>query len=157
MYFPSTVIEQNKLDPNIHDSPWYPIFKKRILKFIRPSRNGSFNVCSFVSLKYLAWLRIGSSHLHAFRHLRGLSHLCSVKIFRIHICDWGKDTKSAKHFLLPCQNFTLERQTLVYNLKDIDSNLVSLNEKSLNERVLCDDERFTDVSNTQLLVNKTLW
>ena len=40
-FSPSTVIEWNKLDKNIRKSESLNIFKKSILKFIRPSQNMS--------------------------------------------------------------------------------------------------------------------
>ena len=43
-FFPSTVIEWNKLDNNIRNSESVSAFKKQILKFIRPSPNSTFNV-----------------------------------------------------------------------------------------------------------------
>ena len=42
-FFPSTVIEWNKLD-NIRNSESVSTFKKQVLKFIRPSPNSPFNV-----------------------------------------------------------------------------------------------------------------
>ena len=38
-FFPSTIIEWNKLDHNIRNSSSFNIFRKSILKFIRPSAN----------------------------------------------------------------------------------------------------------------------
>ena len=39
-----------------------PEFSKKILEFIKPSRNSSFNLCSFVGLNYLTKLHAGLSH-----------------------------------------------------------------------------------------------
>ena len=68
-YFPSTIIEWNKLDANFRDSLSHSIFKKRILEFIRPSPDSIFNSCSSVGLNYLTILRFGLNHLdeHIFR------------------------------------------------------------------------------------------
>ena len=41
-YFPSTIIEWNKLDSNIRNSETLNIFKSKILKFIRPTANSIF-------------------------------------------------------------------------------------------------------------------
>ena len=40
-------------------SPWYPIFKKQILRCIWHSPNSGFNVCSSVGLSSLTRLRVG--------------------------------------------------------------------------------------------------
>ena len=41
-FFPSTVIEWNKLDLNIRNSESLTSFKSKVLKFIRPSENSIF-------------------------------------------------------------------------------------------------------------------
>ena len=38
-FFPVTIIGWNKLDSNIRCSPFYKVFRKRILEFIRPRPN----------------------------------------------------------------------------------------------------------------------
>ena len=63
-FFPSTVIEWNKLDNNIRNSESVSAFKKQILKFIRPSPNSTFNVHNPHGIKLLTRLRVGLSHLH---------------------------------------------------------------------------------------------
>ena len=69
-FFPSTVIEWNKLDNNIRNSESVSAFKKQILKFIRPSPNSTFNVHIPHGIKLLTRLRAALSHLreHKFRH-----------------------------------------------------------------------------------------
>ena len=53
-FFPSTVIEWNKLDSNIRNSESLAIFKKRILAFIRPYANSTFQYHSPKGLKLIA-------------------------------------------------------------------------------------------------------
>ena len=82
-FFPSTVIEWNKLDNNIRNSESVSAFKKQILKFIRPSTNSTFNVHNPHSIKLLARLRVGLSHLreHKFRQnlLRLPRHILQLR------------------------------------------------------------------------------
>ena len=59
-FFPSTVIECNKLDPNIRSAASLNLFKKNLLKFIRTSPNSVFDCRN--CLKYLTRLRLGLSH-----------------------------------------------------------------------------------------------
>ena len=68
-FFPSTVIEWNKLDKSIRNSQSVSTFNKQILKFIRPSPNSSFNVHNPHGIKLFTRLRVGLSHLreHKFR------------------------------------------------------------------------------------------
>ena len=68
--FPSPIIEWNKLDHNIRNSSSFNIFRKSILKFIRPSANSLFNCHNPKGIKFITRLRLGLSHLreHKFRH-----------------------------------------------------------------------------------------
>ena len=49
-------------DSNIRSSPSYKFFRKRILKYIRPSPNRTFNVPNCLGLTYLTRLRDAVSH-----------------------------------------------------------------------------------------------
>ena len=62
-FFPSAVIEWNKLDLNIPYSESLNILKKRISKFIRPSGSSIFNCHNPRGVKLLTRLRLGLSHL----------------------------------------------------------------------------------------------
>ena len=62
-FFPSVIIEWNKLDPEIQNVPSLNIFKKNILKFIRPTANNIFGCHNLKGIKYLTRLRLGLSHL----------------------------------------------------------------------------------------------
>ena len=62
-YFPSTLIEWNKLDSNIRNSETLNIFKLKKLKFIRPTANSNFGCHNPTGVKLLTRLRLGRSHL----------------------------------------------------------------------------------------------
>ena len=80
-FFPSVVIEWNKLDLNIRNSENLFIFKKKLLKFIRPSRNSVFKCHNPKGIKLITRLRLGLSHLreHKFKlgFLDSLNPICS--------------------------------------------------------------------------------
>ena len=80
-FFPSAVIEWNKLDLNIHNSESLNVFKNSLLKFIRPSGNGVFNCHNPRGAKLLTRLRLGLSHFleHKFKHgfQDSLNPICS--------------------------------------------------------------------------------
>ena len=69
-YFPSTIIEWNRLDSNIRNSETINIFKSKILKLIRPTVNSIFGCHNPIGGKLLTRLRLGLSHLreHKFEH-----------------------------------------------------------------------------------------
>ena len=62
-YFPSTIIEWNKLDQDIRNAESYALFRKHLLSFIRPEANNIFNVHNAKGIKLLTRLRVGFSHL----------------------------------------------------------------------------------------------
>ena len=69
-FFPTVISEWNYLDINIRNSSSINVFKKELLKFIRPEPNITYNIHDAKRLKLLTRLRLGLSHLsdHRFRH-----------------------------------------------------------------------------------------
>ena len=69
-FFPSTIIEWNKLDHNIRNSSSFNIFRKSILKFISPSANSLFNCHNPKAIKFITrlWLRLSHLCEHKFKH-----------------------------------------------------------------------------------------
>ena len=68
-FFPSTIIEWNKLDLTLRKCDSFNVFKKEILKFIRPSSNSFYNCHNPIGIKYITRIRLGLSHLreHKFK------------------------------------------------------------------------------------------
>ena len=63
-FFPSTILEWNKLDPSLRNSASYNVFKNSILKFIRPSPNKkNFQCHNLKGITLVTSLRLGLSHL----------------------------------------------------------------------------------------------
>ena len=62
-FFPSTIIEENKLDSNIHSSPSHKTFRDRMIEFVRLHPSSIFNAPDFLVLSYLSRLQNGLSHL----------------------------------------------------------------------------------------------
>ena len=122
-FFPSTIIEWNKLDHNIRNSSSFNIFRKSILNFIRPSPNSLFNCHNPKGIKFITGLRLGLSHLreHKFKH----SFQDSLNPF----CSRGLDIESTAHFLLHCPTHITERRTLLSTIENIDNNLLNLSDK----------------------------
>ena len=108
--FSSTVIEWDKINKNIRKSESLNIFKKNILKFIRPSQNRVYN---HKGIKLLTRLRIGLSQLrkHKFK--------CSFEDTLNPICNCGKDIETTSHYLLHCPDYLQERKTLLNTISCI--------------------------------------
>ena len=62
-FFPSAVIEWNKLDSRLPKVKSFTDFKKNTLSFIRPKANSVFNCNSSKGLKFVTRLRLGLSGL----------------------------------------------------------------------------------------------
>ena len=97
-FFPSVIIEWNKLDPEIQNVPSLNIFKKNILKFIRPTANNIFGCRNVKGIKYLMSLRLGLSHLH--EHMFKNNFQDTLNPF----CTCGCDVENTCHFLVHCPN-----------------------------------------------------
>ena len=69
-FFPSSIIEWDKLDPAIEISTSFNCFKESILKFIRATPNGIFQCPNPKGIKYFTRLWVKFSHLgdKKFRH-----------------------------------------------------------------------------------------
>ena len=100
-FYPSTIIEWNKLDWKIKNSEGIETFKKTILSFIGPSPNSTFNFHNPKGIKLLSQLRFGLSHLrkHKFKH----SFQDSLDPF----CSCEKcEAEIRSHYLLHCSNYS---------------------------------------------------
>ena len=65
-FFSSTVIGQNKLDVNIHNSKSLTTLKGNIVKFTRPSEKSTFLGDHPKVMQLLTGLRLGLSHIRNF-------------------------------------------------------------------------------------------
>ena len=148
-FFPSVVIEWNKLDPNIRNSENSFIFKKKLLKFMCPSGNSVFKYHNPKGIKLLTRLRLGLSHLreHKFKH----GFLDSLNP----ICCCGHNIETSTHFLLHCSNYSTERLTFLNIIRNIDSNILSKNHLKVTETLLYGDSSYDHTKNT-LIMNATI-
>ena len=146
-FFPSTVIEWNKLDPNLRSATSLSVFKKNFLKFIRPSPNSVFNCHK--GIKYLTRLRLLLSHLreHKFKH----NFQDTLNPF----CSCGLYVEINTHFFLYCPLFTNQRRTLLSTVKDTESSLTNTNDSILTHSLLFGKASLDTSANT-LLLNATM-
>ena len=142
-FFPSTVIGLNTLDHNIRNSNGFNVFRKSILKFIRPSANSFFDCHNPKGIRFIA--RRGLSHLreNKFKH----SFQDSLNPF----CSCGLDIGSTAHFLLHCPTYITERLTILSTIGNIDNNLLDLCEPVLIETLLFGSNSFDTNANTNVL------
>ena len=148
-YFPSTIIEWNKLDSNISNSETLNIFKSKILKFIKPTANSTFGCHNPIGVKLLTRLRLGLSNLreHKFKH--GFQDT-------IHpLCSCGKEVETTFHFFLSCPNYSDERLTLLSKIRDINPNILENTNSQITQLFLYGDKNFT-VSTNFVILSSTI-
>ena len=62
-FFPSTIFEWNKLDPNLEKCNSYNVFKSNVLKFTWSSSNSFFDSHNPIGSKYITQIQRGLSNL----------------------------------------------------------------------------------------------
>ena len=136
----------NKLDRKIKNSESIETLKKRILSFIRPSPNSTFNCGNPRGIKLLSRLRPGLSHLieRNFKH----SFQDSLNPF----CSCGKcEVDTSSHYLLHCSNFSEERLALLNTTKNIDLSILQQSDSKFTSVLLFGDTSFDNNKNTFIL------
>ena len=142
------VIEWNKFNLITCNSESLNIFKKTLLKFIRPSGNSVFNSHSPIRLKLLTKLRLGLSHLreHKFKH--GFQSSPNP------ICSCDIDTESSAHFLLHYPYHSNERSTFLNAIR-YNRNIFDKSDLQITETPLYGGSSLEDKSNS-LILNATI-
>ena len=143
-FFPSTIIEWNKLDLTIRNAESFGIFKRNILNFIRPIRRSFFNCYNHKRNRPMTRLCLGLSHLreHKFNHnfQNCINSRCS--------CGMHIDTMS-QFFPL----FDDKRITLLSTLNKTDCKLIDTNESTLIETLLFGNLLFDFKKNSLFLMH----
>ena len=144
-FFPSAVIEWNKLDSRLRKFKSLTDFKKNILSFIRPKANSVFNCNRSTGLKIFTRLRLGLSHLreHKFKpsFQDSINPLCSCSL----------DVESTIHYFLHCPLFTIEIPPVLNTISQIDNKLLASNESNFIQLLLFGDPSKDTETNTEIL------
>ena len=148
-FFPSIILEWNKLDPSLRNSASYNVLKISILKFIRHSPNKNFQCHNPKGIKLVTRLRLDLSHLreHKFKH--------SLQDTLNPLCSSGLNVKTTSHYFLHYSLFHDERSTLLNNINEIDSGIFNKSESVVTRILLYGDESFKDEVNL-LILNATI-
>ena len=118
-FFPSTIIEWNKLDPAIRNLTSFNSFKESILKFIGTAPNSIFQCNNPKGIKYLTRLRVN------FRHLRDHKfHEHSFQVTINPLCTCSVEAETTNHFILYCPNYENKRHILLATIHSIKSSIL---------------------------------
>ena len=129
-FFPSFIIEWNKLDPEIQNAPSHNIFKKNILKFIRPVANKIFGCHNLKGIKYWTRLRLGLSYFHGHKFKNNFQDTLNS------FCTCACNVENTSHFLLHCPNFLAERNILLDKITNFDSNVLNQADANITKTLL---------------------
>ena len=145
-FFPYCTDQWNALDPNIKNIQSISLFKKSLLKFIRPSPSHVFDVTDHSGLKLLTRLRLNLSHLneHKFRHnfRDTLNPLCTCSL----------EPETLTHFLLHCPHYSIHRKTLLDSVFAIDESISNLSDANLvNILLYGNSKQYSNEDNTSIL------
>ena len=135
-----------KLDPDIPNSESLSIFRKNILRFIRPAPNFIYICHNSKVVKLITRLRLGFSLLreHKFKH----NFQDSVNP----LCNCRHDIESTTHFLLHSPLFVNERNTFFSTLSILDCNLLDNTDSSLTQTWLFGNASFKSNKNLKISI-----
>ena len=141
-FFPSCIFNWNQLNPDIKNSSSLEIFKRALLKFIRPKAANVYKIHHPRGLKLLTRLRLGLSHLseHKFRH----NFNDTIDPF----CLCGTNSvETNEHFLLHCPNYATLRLKLFDSLRSNNILILPFVKSLIIEILLYGSERFDEITN----------
>ena len=157
-FFPEVISESNSLDINIQNSSSINVFKKELLKFIRPEPNSSYNINDTKGIKLLTRLRLGLSHLgdRKFRH----NFQCCVSP----MCSCGQEIETTPHFLLHCPNHHCAKKTLSQKINHVSGTISRQNDSTITKVLLFSgnklgfetNKNFTNVYNRVYFINREI-
>ena len=135
-FFPSTILEWNKLERKIRQSSTLLSFRNSLLKIGRPVPKPVYNIHNPNSLKLLTKLRLGLSQLNEHKFNQnfkdGVNSLCSCSL----------EVESVSHFYLHCHYFTDIRKTLFHELRLVDENILNQSDNEIAEVILYGSSKF---------------
>ena len=129
-FFPSTILEWNKLDRRIRQSTTMLSFRNALLKIGRPTPKPVYNILDPNGLKLLTRLRLGLSHLNKYQFNHNFKECVNP------LCSCNLQVESVSHFLLHCNSFTDIRKTLFNELQSFDENILNQSDNEMVEILL---------------------
>ena len=118
--------EWNKLDPVLRELENNSLFKKSLLRFIRPEAMAVYGLMDPPGLKLLTRLRVNFSHLmeHKLRH--------NFRDTLVPFCNCGLlESETTNHFLLRCTSFSDLRKIHFDGIIDLIGSISNLHDTKL--------------------------
>ena len=143
-FFPSVIIEWDKLDTSLRRCDSYNVFQSNILKFIQCSYL-LFDCHNPIGIKYITRIQLELSHLreHKFKY--------SFQDTFNPICNCSNDVESAINVFIHCPLYSKERHPLLSSLVNIDHTLLDNTDFSLTQILLFGNTTFNAKENTKII------
>ena len=111
------------------------MFKKELLKFIRPVPNSTYNINDTKGLKLLTRLRLGLSHLgdHKFRHI--------FQDYVSPLCYSVQDIETTTHLLLHFPNYHCERKSIFHKINQVSRTILRQSDLTFTKTLLFGDNK----------------
>ena len=139
-------MEWNKLDTSVALADSLDLFKKSLIKTIRPLPNSLFNACDPLDIQLLTRLRVGLSHLRDHKFKYGfqdtINPLCPCR---------NMETEPISHFFLHCPFYANKRLNLIDELLLIVPKIQQFNENAVMELLLYGSKNFSNEINSKII------
>ena len=128
-FFPSAIIEWNKLDLSIWNLRNFSSFKERIHKFIRPAPNSIFQCHNSKEIKCLTRLWVKFSHFRENKFKYLFQNTINL------LCTCSREVEK-NHVILHFPYYENERHILLVSIRNIKSSILDENDDNLVKIVL---------------------
>jgi hypothetical protein len=142
-FFPYCAKHWNNLSESTKNSATISIFKKALLKTIRPNPSPYYNIIDR-GLRRLTQLRVDFSDLREHRHRHHFNCLSPI-------CSCGQDIESTMHFMLFCNKYANHRRLFFAQLDSLVPNITSLPTASLIKVLLYGSKVYHFDTNNSIL------
>ena len=107
-FFPDSIKSWNNIGPELRGATSLSVFKKNILKIVRPEKKSLFNIENLDGIRWIFQLRVGLSPLKNHKKMHNFHDTNDDT------CHCTMHAETTKHFLLKCSNFDTHRQELFH-------------------------------------------
>ena len=119
------------------------MFKKELLKFIRPEPNSTYNIAKWYQRIEITYKIAG--HLGDHKHWHNFQDCVSP------MCSCGQEIETTTHFLLHCPNHHCARKALFHNINQVSRAITRENDSTITRMLLFVDNKLDSDTNTILL------
>ena len=146
-FYPDSIKLWNNIGPEFRNAESLSIFKRSILRIIRPTKKDTFNIHNREGVKWIFQLRVGLSPLR--KHKANHNFIDTPN----GICLCAQDEETTQHFLLDCPILALPRRELFRKIDPIlvMNDLASLSDRNKKDLLLYGNENLTLIENQKVL------